>query len=417
MTRATTAVVIAALMSGAMAAPVFAKTNVEVLDWWTSGGEAAAISVLKKKMESQGYGWQDDAVAGGGGAAAMTALKARVTAGNPPTAAQISMAGVQQWAREGLLGDLTPVAEKEGWAKVLPPPLKEAATYQGKWVGVPFNIHRSNWLWINAKVFAKYGLTPPTTWSEFFAEGDKLKADGIIPLALGGEPWQETILLEDAMLSVGGADFYRKAFIELDPKALDSEQMIKSFDILGKLRNYVDPGVPGRPWNDATAMVLNGKAAMQLMGDWAKGEITNAHMVPGKDILCVPAPGNKGIYNFHVDYFMMFKAHGGKLKAQYQLASDIMGPSFQKSFNEVKGSIPANMSVTPVGFDACAKDAMKDIKFAIAHNTLTRDMDGGAAQTGEMQGAIMDVVAHFFASGQSSKAAAAALVQAVNGAR
>ena len=308
------AVSIAALMAGAMAAPSFAA-DVEVMHWWTSGGEAAAIGVLKDQLAAEGVGWQDAAVAGGGGAAAMTALKARVTSGNAPTAAQIGLMGLQEWAAEGLLGDLTPLAETEGWATELPPAIMEGAMYDGKFVGVPFNIHRANWLWSNAKIFADNGLTPPTTWDEFFAVGDKLKEKGIVPLALGGEPWQETILLEDAMTAVGGAEFYRKAFLELDPEALGSDQMVQAFDIVGKIRDYVDPGAPGRPWNDATTMVLNGKAAMQFMGDWAKGEIVKADLVPGKDILCTPAPGTAGAYHFNVDYFMMFPAEGEQLDA------------------------------------------------------------------------------------------------------
>ena len=52
--------------------------EVEVLHWWTSGGEAAALDVLKKDLESKGVTWKDMPVAGGGGEAAMTALRARV---------------------------------------------------------------------------------------------------------------------------------------------------------------------------------------------------------------------------------------------------------------------------------------------------------------------------------------------------
>ncbi len=63
--------------------------DVEVLHWWTSGGEAAALNVLKQDLESQGIGWQDMPVAGGGGSQAMTVLRARVTSGNPPTAVQM----------------------------------------------------------------------------------------------------------------------------------------------------------------------------------------------------------------------------------------------------------------------------------------------------------------------------------------
>lgn len=401
----------------ASVASMAAAEDVEVLHWWTSGGEAAAIGVLKDTLAKEGIGWKDAPVAGGGGSAALTALKARVSSGNPPTAAQISLKGLQEWAAEGLLGDLTPLAEKENWAAVLPDEIKAAAMYEGKWVGVPFNIHRANWMWMNAKVFADNGLTPPATWDEFFAAGDKLKEKGIIPLALGGEPWQETIVFEDLIVAIGGPEFYKQTMMDLNPEALGGEQMVKVFDNMRKLKGYVDPNTPGRVWNDATAMVLNGQAAMQLMGDWAKGEIVNAKQVPGTDILCAPAPGNKGTYLFHGDFFEFFAAKGDAKAAQDALASAIMNPSFQETFNLVKGSIPARMDVPGDKFDACAKEAMTDIKAAIAAGSLLPDVDGGAAQPSAIQGAIQDVVTQHFNSDQSSQDAAAALVRAVQAAQ
>lgn len=406
------AVALAALMTGMASAPSFA-TDVEVMHWWTSGGEAAAISVLKETLAAQGIGWQDAAVAGGGGSAAMTALKARVTSGNPPTAAQINLAGLKEWAAEGLLGDLTPAAEAGDWANALPAPIVEAAQSGGGWAGVPFNIHRGNWLWSNAEIFEAQGLTPPTTWDEFYAVGDKLKEAGIIPLALGGEPWQITLIMEDAMTAVGGPEFYRAAFLDADPEALGGENMVKAFEVLGKIRDYVDPGNPGRAWNDATSMVLTGKAAMQLMGDWAKGEIVAADLVPGVDILCTTAPGTAGAYHFNPDYFMMFPAEGDQLDAQLKLAAAIMEPEFQKTFNIVKGSIPANTTVGPDGFDVCAQQAMVDIKEAMANNTLMGALQGGSAQPGAVQGAVQDVVANFFVTDQSPEDAAASMAQAV----
>ena len=63
--------------------------EVEVLHWWTSGGEKRAADTLKELVEKKGHTWKDFAVAGGGGEAAMTVLKTRAVSGNPPSAAQI----------------------------------------------------------------------------------------------------------------------------------------------------------------------------------------------------------------------------------------------------------------------------------------------------------------------------------------
>jgi glucose/mannose transport system substrate-binding protein len=117
-----------ALVAGLTVAGLSQAGEVEVLHWWTSGGEAAALDVLKKKLESQGITWKDMPVAGGGGEAAMTALRARVTAGDPPTAVQALGFDITDWAKQGVVGDLGDVANKEGWDKVIRTSLSTTAS-------------------------------------------------------------------------------------------------------------------------------------------------------------------------------------------------------------------------------------------------------------------------------------------------
>src|ERR1700674_5661281 len=102
------------LAGGASAADT---KEVQMLHWWTSGGEAAAVNVIKEALAKQGYGWKDVPVAGGGGGAAMTTLKAMVAAGNPPTASQILGYYALDYAAAGKLGDITSLAQKAGWAQ------------------------------------------------------------------------------------------------------------------------------------------------------------------------------------------------------------------------------------------------------------------------------------------------------------
>jgi len=388
------------------------QAEVEVLHWWTSGGEAAAIGVLKDDMAQKGIGWRDVPVAGGGGAAMLTALKTRVVSGNPPTAAQLNMAAVQEWAAEGLLEDITDIAQKQNWDQLLPDTIKDVITYQGRYIGAPINIHRVNWLWINAKVLADNNLSPPATWDEFYAVGDALKEKGIIPLALGSDPWQEIFLFENLVMGLGGSDFYKKAIIELDSEALGSEQMVQVFEHMRRLKGYMDTNTVGRTWNEAASMVMNGQAAMQLMGDWVKGEIVNANLVPGEDILCAPAPGTAGTALIHGDVIVMYNVGEASKAAQQELASNIMDGSFQERFNLLKGSVPARLDVPEDKFDACGKQSMSDIRQAIADNSLHLDLDGGALPPA-IQGAFYDVVTQHFNSNQSASDAAAALVRSI----
>ena len=144
--RSKTIAAVAAAALGATSMTASAQQVVEVVHWWTSGGEAAALNVLKDDMQKRGYGWKDSPVAGGGGDQARTVLRARVAAGNPPEAMQMLGFIITDYAEEGLLGDLTPVATKEGWANVVPAPLQKFDEYKGKWVAAPVNIHRTNWI-------------------------------------------------------------------------------------------------------------------------------------------------------------------------------------------------------------------------------------------------------------------------------
>ena len=156
--------------------------------------------------------------------------------------------------------------------------------YQGHYVAVPVNVHRVNWMWANPEVFKKAGAKIPTTWDEFVVAADKIQKAGFIAVAHGGQPWQDATLFESIALGVGGAEWYKKAFVDLDPKALNSPQMEKSFATLRMVQKYIDKDAANRDWNLATAMVINGKAAMQFMGDWAKGEFTAAGKVAGQGL-------------------------------------------------------------------------------------------------------------------------------------
>jgi glucose/mannose transport system substrate-binding protein len=390
----------------------FAGGTVEVLHWWTSGGEAKAVGTLKEAFEAQGGTWIDSPIAGGGGDAAMTALRARVVAGNPPAAVQLKGPGIQEWAREGALNDVEDVAIAENWDAVLPPVLAEIMKYDGKYVAAPVNIHRVDWLWANPEVLAKVGASMPTTWDEFNATADKLMAAGITPLAHGGQPWQDATVFEVVALGVGGPAFYQKALVELDQEALTSDTMVKVFDQLRKLRGYVDPNFSGRDWNLATAMVMNGEAAFQIMGDWAKGEFLAAGKVPGKDFLCAPAPGNGYILNS--DSFTFFKVEGAEnLEGQKVLASLIMSPGFQETFNLAKGSIPARIDVPMDKFDLCAVKSHEDLAAATAANALEPSMAHEMAVPRTVRGEFLDVVTNFFNSDMSSEDAVKALSEAI----
>ncbi|MEO8119576.1 MAG: ABC transporter substrate-binding protein, partial [Rhodoferax sp.] len=164
------------------------QKSVEVVHWWTSGGEAAALKVLKDDVARRGYAWKDSPIVGGGGDQERVVLRARVAAGNPPDAVQLLGMTITDYAKEGLLGNIDAVAQKEGWAQVVPPPLQNFAKYKGHWVAAPVNVHRTNWIWANKAIFDELKLTPPATFDDLVALADTIRKAGYIPLAHGGQP-------------------------------------------------------------------------------------------------------------------------------------------------------------------------------------------------------------------------------------
>lgn len=387
--------------------------DVEVLHWWTSGGEAAALNVLKDDVSTKGINWIDSPIAGGAGGNAMTVLRARVTAGNPPASVQMLGFDILDWAAEGALADLNATAAAEGWDDVVPAALQQFAKYDGKWVSAPVNVHSVNWVWANKAIFDDNGIEIPQSWDDLMAAMDKLEAAGITALAQGGQAWQEATMFDSVVMSTGGFDFYKRAFIDLDPDALGSDTMREAFERMGEMRAHVDDNFAGREWNLATAMVINGEAAFQVMGDWAKGEFLNAGKVPGEDFLCFRFPGTQEQVMFNADQFAMFNTTEGTPEDQATLASSILSPSFQSAFNVVKGSVPARTDVPDTDFDDCGKKGMAELAAAGSSGNLIGSMAQGHGAPAAVKNAYLDVVTAFFNGEYDAETAVEELVTAV----
>ena len=403
----------AVALAATLPAAVRAQQNVEVLHFWTSGGEAAALNVLKSDLERKGIKWNDMPVAGGGGEQAMTALRARVTSGNPPAAVLLMGFDLTDWAKQGVLADLNAQAAKEGWDKVVPPAVQRFTRYEGRWIAAPLAIHSINWVWANKAVLAKAGVTAePKTWDEFIAAAEKVQKAGLVAVAHGGQPWQDATVFDAVALATGGADFYRKAFVDLDSKTLGSPTMATVFARMSQLRKLVDKDFSGRDWNVASGMVISGKAGFQIMGDWAKGEFANAKQQPGTDYLCFPLPGTQGSVSFLSNQFAMFKVDAARAPAQAAMVTASLDPSVQAAFNKLKGSVPARSDVPDTGFDACGQRAMKELAAASRSNTLVGSLAHGHASPTAVKNAFYDVITRHFNGQLDDRKALAAMVEA-----
>jgi glucose/mannose transport system substrate-binding protein len=401
-------VVAALTLAGALAAHAAEPLKANVIHWWTSGGESAAIKQFALAYDQAGGQWVDNAIAGADQARS-TAIN-RIVGGDPPTAAQFNTSKqFHDLIDQGLLNNVDAVAAKENWNAIFPPSILNAIKVNGHFYAAPVDIHMQDWFFYSKPAFAKAGIQgEPQNFDQLFADLDKLKAAGLIPLALGGQAWQEKITF-DAIFADMNRDLYLKVYRDRDVNAVNSPEFRNVLATFKRLHNYVDPGSPNRNWNDATALVISGKAGMQIMGDWAKGEFSAAKQVAGKDFGCFPGFGPNSPYMVAGDVFVFPKTDNPEqVQAQQLLATVMTSPPAQAAFNQRKGAIPIRPDVDESGFDICAKEGM-----AIMKDKSRQLPNPEMLISPDVQGALQDVITNFWNKNQSVEDAQKAFATAI----
>ncbi|MFZ6777973.1 ABC transporter substrate-binding protein [Undibacterium sp. Ji83W] len=378
---------VAACMSAHAAGP-----KAEVLHWWTSGGESAAVAKFADAYRAAGGIWTDTAIAGGDQARSVAIN--RMVGGNPATAAQFNISRqFQDVVEQDMLNNVDDIAAKENWDKTLPEPIRNVLKIKGHYYAVPVNIHMPTWIWYSKAAFKKAGIDKePATPDEMFAALDKLKAAGLIPLAHGGQAWQETIVFLAMLANVGGKDLYLSVIRDRNVAAMNSEAFRKVLLSFKRLRSYVDTASPGRNWNDTTALLIKGTAGMQIMGDWALGEFVAAKQVAGREYGCMPGLGPKAPYLIQGDAFVFPKtANPEAVKAQKLLASIVVAPGPQLEFNKLKGSIPVRNDLDVTQLNLCAQMGLEIMKDKSRHAGI-----GEIYLTPDQNGALTDVLTAYW---------------------
>ena len=364
-----------------------AELKAEVMHWWTSGGESAAVKVFADQFTKAGGTWIDTAIADG--PTARAAEVNRVVGGKPPTAMQFnSGAQFDDLVSNGLLRDVDALATAGNWRKIMPQAVLNAVTRNGKIYAVPVNIHGTNWLWYNKAVFEKAGATVPATFDELFVALDKIKATGVIPYALAGQKWVENETFNGVLAGVDH-DLFVELMTKRDPALVKSASFRTAAEMFAKLRGYVDPSSPGRNWNDATSMVITGKAGVQIMGDWAKGEFGAAGLTPGKEYGCAIVGQS---YIMGGDVFVFPKINNpDQIAAQDLLAKTMLDPETQVKFNAKKGSVPVRTDIDVSTMDSCAQSGSK-----LLADPKRQAPNMSLAVPASIVGALEDVVSQFW---------------------
>lgn len=380
------------LISIALASAAAQASELELLHWWTAGSEAAMVNELRLRAQQAGVPLKTSAVAGASNA--NTVLKTRFLSGQPPQLAQTDKS-VRVWGEAVPLADLGP-AVSEAFAG-LPRAVSAELRMDQRPVAVPLNVHRLNVLWSNLRLLRAQGLAVPRDWDEFHTTAAALQQRGILPLALGSSAGQKLSLFVGVVLGRGGRDFFERALVQADPRLLQSTQMRALLVEFRRLKSYTDPGQVSRDWAGATSLLLQGKAAFQMTGDWANGEFQKAGWQPGTDYDCTPAPGHEGLHYFEFDRLIFFASRDpARIEQQRRLASLLLQPETSSRLAQVKGGIPVRRDAVLDDFNACARRSAADFRAGDARGQLVLAL---SARLGESAyGGMRDVLSAFWAS-------------------
>ena len=378
---------LATLVAGLGISSTAMAQKAEVIHWWTSGGESAALKQLADAYNKAGGQWVDNAIAGGDNARA--AALNRIAGGNPPVASQFNTSKQNHELNEaGLLSDVDAVASKEGWDQWLPVPIKNVIKVKGHYYAVPINIHSAAWFFYSKAVLAKAGVSEPKTEAEFWTALDKIKASGQTGFAQSGSFSYERATFSAILLHMGGRELYLKFYGDQDVNTVKSPAFRTVLEKFKRLRSYSDAGVAGRSWNDTTALLITDKAGFQTVGDWAKGEFLAANKTAGKEFGCFSGWGPKSAYMVSGDVFVLPKTSNKEANSAQQLMAKVVtSPATQVAFNNKKGSIPIRPDVDVSSMDICAQAGVVALK-----DTARQTPDPSMLMAPDKFGKVGDVI-------------------------
>lgn len=352
--------------------------RLEIFSWWISGGERDALADVLKVYNTKYNAVRVINAAEAFADKARAALDVRLSQGNPPSTYQAN-AGSDLLRRTGALVPLDDLAAEQGWPTAFPQVLLDAVSKGGHVYAVPLDVHRVNSLFYDKRLFAEHQLTPPTNVAELNALVKLIKSDatiqrrhpeGVAPIALGMQlDWTvSSMVFENILPALTTPEFYVNFWLgNGDPSGPEIRAVLDEalFLYCGEqpsvqCSGYLNSDVDAIDWSTAVARLVRGSAAMAVMGDWAKGLLQGAGLVPDVDFGVVPFPGSSSSFVYTADAFPL-PAGAPNEQAARTLLETFGSKEAQVVFSLKKGSIPARMDVgDDPRLDAMHRAVMRD---------------------------------------------------------
>lgn len=276
-----------------------------------------------------------------------SAIRNFLTADAPDVVAWYAGNRMAPFVKSGLFEDVTDV-----WtANDLDNQLKSAApsmTIDGKKWGVPYTFYQWG-IYYRSDIFKAKGITPPKTWAELLDACAKLKADGITPFAIGSKSlWPTAGWFDYLDLRVNGYQFHMDLTAG---KVSYKDPRVKA--VFEKWAELVKPGYflennTALDWQDALPQLVQGKAAMYLLGNFAVANMKDGGLKEDQiDFLPFPeiTAGLPNAEDAPTDTFHIPSGAKNKADAKQFLAY-LASPQAQTAMNATLGQLPVNNKAT-----------------------------------------------------------------------
>ncbi len=390
-----------------LAGSVQAGGTVEVLHGFKDTDDITAVQALRAEMEAKGIQWietppyqKKD----------FDTLNSRVFKNKAPAAVEALDRDYLQWARLGFLANMNEVAATEHWDSLIPEAIADVVKFEGKYVSIPFSIHRSNWFWVNGALLKKHNLKVPKTWKEFDQVADVLTARGVPVLTFRQTDKHRAQMFEALVLSIGGPELYTDTFIMQEVNAFKRPEMNEVFDRFYKLVQLSDKAKQNSEFE-----FIPSQAAFVIDGDWIVKQ-TNSNGKEFRDVYeCQEMPGRTDQFIFKVDTFVFFNQPNimDQVVAQQVLAQKLLDIKFQRRLNQGRGALPVRSDITSRGFHECAKKAMIDIKLAEKKGVLVPSVVHGMAVTATVTENFVSLIGQLAEAPESAEDSARKLSRSI----
>jgi glucose/mannose transport system substrate-binding protein len=397
------------------------KPKITVISQWSAGSDGAAITALGKEFERQGGIWEHNPVPGFT-TEMMNKLRAQIIAGDPPAASQLKGPEIAAWSKVGKVVDLDAQVKEAGYEAVVPAELVRQSKPYGHWIALPIQAYRINTLFVSKKAADTVGMTKlPTTWAEFNAVAEKMKAAGITPVANGGIKWDDCMKWDIALCGISPTA-YRKAVMELDDKTLKGPEVLAAFRQFRKLGEWSDPGASGQHYSTFIPRYMKGEVGMLLMGGWAQGVFKKSGFALS-DYMVGPAPQDDGriAFDLNTDEFIFWQKPQPEFQeGQKLLAKIVMSKEFGPMYSQITGSLPVrtDTDLSGEGFSDGQREAARAMVEAVKTDRVVLSLAHNMAQPNQITAAMVDVMADYIHDARvTAEEGQKRLVDAVNNVR